>query len=172
MNDFQMDQYFEGIKNKEAPSSLEDQILLDSTRALKQGCLMRKWLRRSSAIAAILLFGFTAFLAGRLSTHSTVPAAAPDMVTIQVPKDFPAWVDAGRFFIQLDMKDRAANAFNKALSMIPKDIPLANQDNPEAFLCSGLLTNLDSLMSQTIAMTDTQLLQYFNHPDKTERKEQ
>ena len=124
---------------------------------------------------SIVIFGFAAFLIGRLSANnpSSFPATVDqDMVTIHVHKDFLAWIDAGRFFIQIDMKDRASNAFDKALSMIPKDMPVANQDNPKAFLGCGSLTNLDFLTSQTIAMTNTQLHQYFNPPYKTERKEQ
>jgi hypothetical protein len=174
MNDFEIDKILTDI-NTSVPSALEEKVLSASTRAFKRSHFIRKSIRRGAMAISIVIFGFAAFLAGRLSTNNPPSFPAPvdqDMVSIQVPKDFLAWVDAGRFFIQLDMKDRASNAFDKALSMIPKDMPIANQDNPKAFLCSGSLTNLNLLMSQTIAMTDTQLLQYFNHTDKTERKEQ
>lgn len=171
MNDFQIDQSFKDM-DTDIASSLEDKILADSTKALKKSCFVQMLIRRCSAIAAILLFGFTAFFAGRLSTNNIVSNVAPDMVTIQVPKDFPAWVDAGRFFTQLDMKDRAANAFDKALSMIPKDMPLANQNNPNTPLLCRSLTNPDSLTSNTLAVTHTPFLQYLNSPDATERKKQ
>jgi hypothetical protein len=161
MNDFEIDKILTDM-NTSVPSALEEKVLSASTRAFKRSHFIRKSIRRGALVLSMIIFGFAAFLTGRLSTNSVASTAAPDMVTIQVPKDFPAWVDAGRFFIQLDMKDRADNAFDKALSMIPKDIPVANQNTFKAFLCYGSLTHLNTLMSQTIAMTDTQFLQNSN----------
>jgi hypothetical protein len=168
MNDFEIDKILTDM-NASVPSALEEKVLSASTRAFKRSHFIRKSIRRGALVLSMVIFGFAAFLTGRLSTNSVASTAAPDMVTIQVPKDFPAWVDAGRFFIQLDMKDRADNAFNKALSMIPKEIPMANQDSQKTLLLSRSLINQDSLPSNTLAMTHIQFLKSMNHPNTTER---
>jgi len=169
MNDFEIDQYFEGINN-DVSSSIEDRILSSSTKALKRSRFIRKSIQRGVLTTVILVFGLAAFMTGRLSVNKdTTPLLAKnghdEMVTINVNKDFLAWIDAGRFFTQIEMKTEAVQAFDKAISMIPKvNINMTNQDTQKAVSFNGSLINIGVPTLDTMAMVNTQFLQYSTNP--------
>ena len=66
---------------------------------------------------AALLITFTAYLV-ELNTDRSVSESgkgqAQDDTTVQVPKDVLTWLEAGRFFNQLGLEQRAANAYRQA----------------------------------------------------------
>ena len=133
MNDFNIDEIFENI-NTPPPPSLQAQILSSSSKALKHSCLLRRIIKQTTSAAAILLLSIGAFLAGQSyqqkKTNNQMLADNTDKITITVDKDFLAWVDAGNFFKQIDMKDNASNAYNQAISLLPKDeINIVNRHN-------------------------------------------
>lgn len=163
MNDYEIDKYFEDI-NSDVSSSIENRILSDSCKALKRGCFIRKSARRGVFTFAILVFGFAAFLTGQFSVNKNTVAFLAnidhdDIVTITVHKDFLTWIDAGYFFAHIEMKDKANEAFNRAISLIPKEelniMAQSNRVVEKPFLSS--LANREFPSSDTMAMVNVQL---------------
>ena len=143
-------------------SSLESSILSSSSKALKRSCFLRKTIRRTLSTAAILLIGMGAFMAGqshqeyKISSQMYVNADIQDMVTITVHRDFLAWVDAGNFFKQIEMKDKATEAYDKAISLVQKkqlnSIVENNQAADKSFCSSA--NNDQSEITSTMAMVN------------------
>ena len=61
MNDSDIGKMLENI-NTSVPSSLENKVLSNSSKALKRSCLLRKTVRRSVSTLVILLICFGAFM--------------------------------------------------------------------------------------------------------------
>jgi len=135
MNDSDIEKMFENIDIL-VSSSLESSILSSSSKALKRSCFLRRTIRRTLSAAAMLLIGMGAFMAGqshqehKIGGQIHVNANNQDTITITVSKDFLAWIDAGNFFNQIKMKDKATEAFEKAISLVPEEqLNRVAQDN-------------------------------------------
>jgi hypothetical protein len=158
MNDSDIKKMFENI-NPPVSSSLESRILSSSSKALRKGCLLKKTIRRTFLTAAILLIGIGAFIAGqshqehKIAGQMHTNTVNQDMIAITVHKDFLAWVDAGHFFNQIKMTDKATEAFNNAISLLPKThlnaITLENQTD---ILFCNATANEKSRIVTTISM--------------------
>lgn len=127
MDEFEMDRLFETLDVPVDPA-VERRVWLASSRALSRGRRFRKviWRAGSAAAAAVLCAG--AFLAGQRSVggagegiSTQADAGNAHMVTITVDREFLEWIDAGRFFAQLEMKEKSAEAFERAIEMIPEE---------------------------------------------------
>ena len=161
MNDFEIDKLFKSIDTS-ISSALEDKILCASSKTFIRSYKIRKTVQRSISTLAIIIVCFIAFMAGQFSERQRVvdPKYAnmnnKDMVTITVHKDFLAWVDAGNFFTQIDMKDKANEAFDKAIRLIPTEElnTIAQNDNQAEKKRHGSLTGAESLIFNTMAMVD------------------
>ena len=157
MTDFNIEEHFETIGSQENPL-LEEKLLTLSSNALAKSHRKRKMIHQSLLTVAVLLIGCVGFLAGRLSSKSTdmvsprVHANGDDIITIQVHKDFLAWVDAGQFFNQIDMKDRATYAFDQAIGLLPKSEAPPNDiytAKLESVFASLLSTENSKLLANT-----------------------
>lgn len=162
MNDFEIDKLFKNI-DASISSALEDKILCASSKTFIRSYKIRKTVQRSISTLAIIIVCFIAFMAGQFSERQKVdgPKYAnmnnKDMVTITVHKDFLAWVDAGNFFTQIEMKDKANEAFVKAISLVSKEqlnnITQNNQTEEKPFYSS--LSNTESQRFYTMAMVNS-----------------
>lgn len=125
MNDFNIDKLFTNCSTEIGPNNrFKEQVLLNSTNALTQSRILRKRLRIVTSALIILLLTTAAFLGGRLS-NPVAQIASQQLTdtdhTITVSKDLVAWLDTARFFTQLNMTDRAANAYKQAGQLIPTE---------------------------------------------------
>lgn len=157
MNDREIDKMFDNI-NVSLPSSLEGRMLASSCKALKKSYFFRKAIKRTVSIAAMFLISAFAFLAGqahegRKVSQLSTPSNEEDMITMIVHKDFIAWVDAGYFFAHIEMQDKANEAFDNAISLIPKEqlntVKLNQAD------VDTLVTNNESQVWPAIAMVNS-----------------
>jgi len=135
MKDFEIEEIIQNI-DASIPSSLEDKILCQSSKAFKRSYIIKKITRRSVTTLAIALICFSFFIAGQFTERKNLDnlrhanMANQDTVTITVHQDFLEWINAGHFFAQIDMKDKAAEAFGKAVDLVPKEqLSLALQGN-------------------------------------------
>jgi len=159
MNDPDIDKMFDKL-NAPVPPSLEDRILATSSKALKRTALCRKMLTGTTITFVILLICIGSFLAGQShQQHKTITpiqanAGDQDMITITVHKDFLKWVEAGHFFTKIEMKDKASEAYNRAITFIPKQsFTMQNKKAPDKLL-SRSKTNDEFKITNCLAMID------------------
>jgi hypothetical protein len=133
MNDRDVDKLLEqALSGDRAHEVLRQRVLRDSTAALRAGRARRLRWRAPSLSAAAVLVAAASFLAGRVSTPRAThePAAVvtkttDDALTVNVPGELVAWLEAARFFKQLGMEQRVALAYERAGRLLPQDVPLA-----------------------------------------------
>ncbi|AQT69921.1 hypothetical protein STSP2_03121 [Anaerohalosphaera lusitana] len=143
MKEHDFEKMFEGVESR-ASEAFEREVLANSSRVLRRKCFVRRAVRWGSYAASLLLVGLIAFSAGRAQTGAGTAGAEhdrgavadsgdervdEDMVRIAVPREFLAWVDAGRFFTSIQMEDRAGEAFDRAISLVPieEDMMIAEE---------------------------------------------
>ena len=92
--------------------------------ALVKGHRRRLWYRRTGLICLILLGAVSAFWSGRLTSKVSAPEESMSFSlprqnsdTVLVARDLITWLEAGRFFKQLGMEERAHKAFEEASTL-------------------------------------------------------
>lgn len=135
MKDSEIEEIIQNIDTS-IPSSLEDKIFCQSSKVFTRSYKIKRIARRSITTFAISLICFSFFIAGQFSERHNLENLKhanmdkQDTVTITVHQDFLEWINAGHFFAQIDMKDKAAEAFGKAIDLVPKEqLSLALQGN-------------------------------------------
>jgi hypothetical protein len=120
MDEFDVDKL---IGNSLAGSTTGDgfrqQVLRESTGALKRGVLFRRRLRTTRFALSVLLIAAGAFFLGQFSASTSGGVAQVQEGWTSVPKELVAWLDTGRFFEQLGMQERANGAYEEASALIP-----------------------------------------------------
>lgn len=126
MNEFETDRLLEALDVRVDPA-VEGRVWQTSSRALRRRSGLRKLARGMGSAAAMAALCAGAFFAGQRSGGAdaglSMQAHAGDRetVTITVDREFLEWVDAGRFFAQLEMEEKAAEAYERAIRMIPEE---------------------------------------------------
>jgi hypothetical protein len=150
MNDRDVDKLLEqALSSDRAHEVLRQRVLRDSTAALHAGRVRRLRWRAPSLSAAAVLIAAVSFLAGRASTPraahepaTVVTKTTDDALTVNVPSELVAWLEAARFFKQLGMEQRVALAYERAGRLLPQDVPLAGSTagggNAYAVACSPI----------------------------------
>ena len=133
MNKFDFDEVIGSVENTSAKDSFRDQLLIRSQNTLTRSRFKRRVIRASGTISCVLLIAAGVFLCGRISSDGLGEDIhiAADGENVVVSAELVAWLDAGRFFEQLNMPDRAANAYKNASKMIPAQIA-----KPQALISS------------------------------------
>jgi hypothetical protein len=113
-----------------AGSLFRERVLRDSGAALGG----RRGLRSAACIAAAVLIAATSFLWGRasVSRSTAAPAVANSADTVSVPVELVAWLEAARFFKQLDMPERVTLAYEHAGKLVPHETLQAGEGNHTA----------------------------------------
>lgn len=120
MNDFDIDKLIgDGLRDGTASDAFRERVLRQSTGALLRGRALRKRLRTGGLTLGILLIAAGAFVCGQLSAPSQVIPQEENWTN--VPRELVAWLDAGRFFEQLGMNERAERAYKRAGELIPQE---------------------------------------------------
>ena len=113
-----------------AGSLFRERVLRDSGAALGG----RKGWRCVACVAAAVLIAGTSFLWGRASASrpTAAPAVANSADTVSVPVELVAWLEAARFFKQLDMPERVTLAYEHAGKLVPRESLQVNDGNRTA----------------------------------------
>ena len=120
MNEFDIDKLIgDGLRGGTASNGFRERVLRESTGALMRGRASRNRLRAAGLTLGVVLIAAGAFAFGRLSVSGEVIAGQEDVTS--VPRELVAWLDAGRFFEQLGMDERAERAYRKAGGLIPQE---------------------------------------------------
>lgn len=120
MNEFDIDKLIgEGLRGGAASGAFRERVLRESTGALLGGRASRNRLRAAGLTLGILLIAAGAFAFGRLSVPGQVIREQENWTN--VPRELVAWLDAGRFFEQLGMNERAERAYRMAGELIPQE---------------------------------------------------
>jgi hypothetical protein len=88
--------------------------------------------RRAACAAAAILIAAIAFLCGRVSAPRATVAEATPGETVNVPVELVAWLEAARFFKQLDMPERMNLAYERAGKLVPHGTLQADAGNETA----------------------------------------
>ena len=122
MNEFDFDEVMESVTNATAENSFRKRLLHKSQKTLTRTRFKRRAIRTGGIFSCILLIAFGAFLCGRFSGGSPGKeiCVAIDDDNVVVSAELVAWLDAGKFFEQIGMHDRATNAYKTASKMIPE----------------------------------------------------
>jgi hypothetical protein len=133
MNDAEMDKLLERAWADPGPrEAFREQVLRDSVAALARRQRRRaQWRVAGLSVAAALIAGVS-FLLGRCSlplketgAPPVATPAAPAGRTVAVPDELVAWLEAARFFKQLEMPERVALAYERASALLPQDTAIA-----------------------------------------------
>jgi hypothetical protein len=118
------------LAGNRAPELFRERLLRDSAAALGRTHVTQAW-RCAACVAAAVLIAAMSFLWGRASASrpAAAPVAANSADTVSVPVDLVAWLEAARFFKQLDMPERVALAYDRAGRLIPYDSLQADADS-------------------------------------------
>jgi hypothetical protein len=115
-----------------AGAVFRERVLRSSAAALGAGRKKRVW-RYAACAAAALVIAATAFVCGRASVPRVTVAKAAPGETVSVPVELVAWLDAARFFKQLDMPDRVTLAYERAGKLVPHETLEADAGSRTAF---------------------------------------
>lgn len=119
MNEFDIDKLIgDGLRGGTAGDAFRERVLRESTGALVRGRALRNRVRVAGLTLGILLIAAGAFVCGQLSVPGQVIPEQENWTN--VPRELVAWLDAGRFFEQLGMEERAERAYRNAGELIPQ----------------------------------------------------
>ncbi len=128
MNEFDIDKLVgQSLKSEAAGEDLRARVLKESTAALMRGRVVRRRLRMGGLTLVVLLVAVGAFICGQIvgaaqsDIDKGVAGVTDDQEWTNVPRELVAWLDAGRFFEQLGMDERAERAYKKAGELIPQE---------------------------------------------------
>jgi len=120
MNDFDIDKLIgEGLRGGAASGAFRERVLRESAGALVRGRALRNRLRAAGLTLGVVLIAAGAFVCGQLSVPRQVIPEQEEWTN--VPRELVAWLDAGRFFEQLGMSERAERAYKRAGELIPQE---------------------------------------------------
>ena len=120
MNEFDVDKLIgNNPAGGTAGNEFKQQVLRESTGALKRGAVFRSHLRTTRLTLSVLVVAVGAFFLGQSSVSRQGGLAQEQQDWTRVPRELVAWLDTGRFFEQLGMQERANGAYEKAGMLIP-----------------------------------------------------
>jgi hypothetical protein len=163
MNDF--DTWLsKGLSQNRPDLAFQNQLKQQSSQALASGHRKRRWVRSISLTCALLALTLTAFLSGQ-HTAQTPPTQyagtshrpGQESTSVVVSQDLVSWLEAGRFFEQLGMEQRATNAFRQASQMTDQVQPqiFSSSQDHKGSTYAALLTRCDHVIQQQRSHTDT-----------------
>ena len=118
MNESDIDKLIDdGLKVGKAGEVFRQGVLRESSMALVRSRASRNRLRVAGLTLCVMLIVAGAFACGQLSVPRQVLPKQEGWT--KVPGDLVAWLDAGRFFEQLGMDERAERAYQMASEFIP-----------------------------------------------------
>ena len=111
-----------GLNQSRSDAAFRLRLEQRSSQALSQHYRRRLWIQRAAIRSVMLIFIISAFLVGRYRERSTqLPEDGPgyynnqERESVRVQKDLVTWLEAGRFFAQLGMPQRADVAYQEAI---------------------------------------------------------
>jgi hypothetical protein len=123
MNEFDVDKLISNsLAGSTAGDGFRQQVFRESTGALKRGVVFRRRLRTTRLTLSVLLIAAGAFFLGQFSASTSGGVAQEQQGWTSVPTELVAWLDTGRFFEQLGMRERANGAYEEASVLIPYEI--------------------------------------------------
>lgn len=128
MNDPDIEKLLEQrLAGRPAGEMFRERVLRSSTAALDATRIRQLW-RYAACVAAAVFIAGTSFLWGRASApRATVAKTEPPANltnpadTVRVPVELVAWLEAARFFKQLDMPERVTLAYERAGKLVPRE---------------------------------------------------
>jgi hypothetical protein len=127
MHDPEIEKMLERLAGNPAGEVFRERVLRSSTAALGVGHGRQAW-HYAAGVAAAILIATTAFLCGRASAPQATVAKAESPAnlrnpadTVRVPVELVAWLEAARFFKQLDMPERVTLAYERAGKLVPHE---------------------------------------------------
>ncbi len=119
MQDPEIDKLLErSLAGDPAGEVFRERVLLRSAAVLGAKRGSRTW-HDAACVAATIVVAATAFLCGRASAPRAMVARTAPGETVNVPVELVAWLEAARFFKQLDMPDRVTLAYERAGKLVP-----------------------------------------------------
>ena len=143
-----------GLRQRRASGAFRQELAQQSGQALARHYGRRVWLRRMLTGCATMMLVLAAYQMGRSTTRHLAQSESernqhPGRRTdsVRVPTDLVTWLEAGRFFRQLGMEERAKKAFDQAGKLAPLgefERTYSESDHRRATIAS-LLTRSDHL---------------------------
>jgi hypothetical protein len=147
MSEFDFDEVLGSLEKGPVDDSFREQLLSRSQKTLVRGRVKRRIVKAGGIFSCILIIAVGAFLCGRFSGDNPgreIHVAIGDE-NVVVSAELVAWLDAGRFFEQIGMPERATKAYKYASKLIPVE-----NAEPQA-LASTETTQLASLLQRAEA---------------------
>jgi hypothetical protein len=117
----------QNLAGHRASEAFRERVLRHSAAALGRGHAAPAW-RYAACVAAAVVIAATSFLWGRVSASRNVATNVASSTglgnpseTVSVPVELVAWLEAARFFKQLDMPERVALAYERAGKLVPHE---------------------------------------------------
>ncbi len=161
MNDF--DTWLsKGLSQNRPDLAFQDQLKQQSSQALASGHRKRRWVRGISLTCALLALTLTAFLSGQRTVQTSPTQYAETSqanTSVVVSQDLVSWLEAGRFFEQLGMEQRATHAFRQASQMTDQSQPqaFASKQDHQGIPYAALLARCDQVMLQQRSSSHTDI---------------